>query len=954
MFTAVPQKNQATARLYFTEHLSRNDYYSQGEVAPGQWIGAGSQRLGMKEGATVSQDAFTALCDNIHPTTGKLITQRRHVDRRVFFDFTCSAPKSVSILAVMLDDQRIIEAHQAAARFAIKELEQFAGGRIRQGGSSEDRTTGNLVGAEFTHTSSRALDPQLHTHFTLFNATFDPHEQRWKALQTSAMFRAIGFATEVYRNDLAHRLHGLGYETVKTADAFEIKGVSPTLCQRFSKRAQQRDAAVKAVEQKLGRKLSHNEVAHAVHQTRARKVSGISTAEVRRYQLDQLSPAELRSLQALRRSADGERRGFTTQVEEDAALRLAADHLFERHSVVTQEQLLQHALIEGRGQLDLATLKQVMAGEAEFVRVERELSLRSILAAELALVRTVDSGKDSLAAIYPGFVSSPQLGPDQRDALQHLLCSPDRFTGLRGLAGTGKSTTLRELDRACRLAGCEPLFCAPTGSAAEVLRKDDLPAITLQHLLVDPEQQSRIANGVVVLDEAGAVGLADLQRLFDLAAEHNARVILSGDTGQHAPVAQGDALRLLEAHSRYSFAELSRIRRQQHDDYRQAVELAARQQPEEAFAWLDALGAISEHPSGDSSSTLQHEAAAAYAESVRDGRSALLVAPTWNEIEALTDHVREQLKARGLITGGEVTRRVHDSLSWTEAQRRNLANYQPGHVLVFHQRSGSFAKHEAVTVIETGRTLRVRRADGSIATMRPGGRTARSAFDVCEQRTLAIAPGERLLLQGNDKRHGLINGQLVEVRSIEGERITLADGRILPADYRQFTHGYAVTSHAAQGKTVEDVFLVASSRSLAAINRQQFYVSISRGRQRCRIFTDDRELLRDRLRKSAERTAALELSPLADALKREGFNPKTATKQPAAKKEVSPLAARIPHASRTLRPLHPLRYGHAFVRALQTQIALIVARFTEHLSRARQTATHQRTGSPRQHHSLTP
>ncbi len=960
MFTAVPQKNQATARLYFSEHLSRNDYYSQGEVAPGQWIGKGSQRLGMKEGGAVSQEAFTALCDNTDPTTGKLITQRRHTDRRVFFDFTCSAPKSVSILAVTLDDQRIVEAHQAAARFAIKELEQFAGARIRQGGSSEDRTTGNLVGAEFTHTSSRALDPQLHTHFTLFNATFDPTEQRWKALQTSAMFRAIGFATEVYRNDLARRLHALGYETVRTSDAFEVKGVAPTLCQRFSKRAQQRDAAVKAVEQKLGRKLSHNEVAHAVHQTRARKVSGISTAEVRRHQLDQLSPSELRSLQALRRSADGERRGFTTPVEEDAALRLASDHLFERHSVVTQEQLLQHALIEGRGQVDLATLKQVMAGETEFVRVERELSLRSILAAELALVRTVDSGKDSLAAIHPGFVPSPQLGPDQRDALQHLLCSPDRFTGMRGLAGTGKSTTLRELDRACRQAGSEPLFCAPTGSAAEVLSKDGLPAITLQRLLVDPEQQSRMAHGVVVLDEAGAVGLADMQRLFDLAAEHNARVILSGDTGQHAPVAQGDALRLLEAHSRYSFAELSRIRRQQNDDYRQAVELAARQQPEEAFARLDALGAISEAADGH----LQREAAAAYAASVRDGRSALLVAPTWNEIDALTDHVRQQLKAAGIIKvgdsadgadGGEITRSVHDSLSWTEAQKRNAANFQPGHVLVFHQRSGSFAKHEAVTVVEArGRMLRVQRADGSIATMRPRGgnrttRSVRSVFDVCEQRELAIAPGERLLLQANDARHGLINGQLVEVRSIDRDTITLADGRILPADYRQFTHGYAVTSHAAQGKTVEDVFLVASSRSLAAINRQQFYVSISRGRQRCRIFTDDRELLRDRLRKSAKRTAALELSPLVDALKKEGFNVKT----PARRSPATTDLPRILHAARTLRPLRPLRYGHVFVRALQAQLAFIVARFTEHFSRTHQTTT-QRTEPPRHHQQVTP
>jgi conjugative relaxase-like TrwC/TraI family protein len=948
MFSARPQKDQANARLYFDEHLSLNDYYSLEQTAFGQWIGTGSQRLGMKEGGIVGREDFVALCDNTDPATGKLLTQRRHTERRILFDFTCSAPKSISIMAVTLNDQRIVEAHQAAARIGLKELEQFAAARVRKGGSQEDRTTGELVGAEFTHTVSRALDPQLHTHFTLFNCTFDPSEQRWKALQTAQMFAAIHYATEVYRNELARRLHDLGYETVRTAEAFEIKGVSPALCERFSKRARQRDEAIARMERKLGRTLSHNEVSHLVHQTRPSKRK-TDQKQVIDAQLDQLSRAELATLKALHRSADASPKGFTTRVDEDTALGMAADHVFERQSVVTREQLLEHALIEGRGQIDLPKLKRTLDGRAEFVRVERQLSLRSILEAELALVHTVNAGKDSLAPIHPSFAPSPQLGPDQRDALQHLLRSPDRFTGMRGLAGTGKSTTLGELARACRDAGCEPLFCAPTGSAAEVLRKDGLPAITLQRLLVDPELQRDIANGVIVLDEAGAVGLADMQRLFLLATEHNARVILSGDTGQHGPVAQGDALRLLEGHSRYSFAELSRIRRQQHDDYRHAVELAARQQPEEALAKLDALGAIAEAGDGD----LQRKAAVAYVESVHDGRSALLVAPTWNEIDALTDHVRDRLKARRIIGRGEVTRRVHDSLSWTEAQKHNVASYQPGQVLVFHQRSGSFAKHEAVTVVEIrGRTLRVQREDGSIVTMRPGGgRTAqRTAFDVCEQRELAVAPGDKLLLQAN--RHDLINGQLVEVRSIDGDAITLSDGRILPRDYRQFTHGYAVTSHASQGKTVDDVFLVASSRSLGAINRQQFYVSISRGRHRCRIFTDDKDLLRDRLKKSAHRTAALELAqltPLAEAMKREGFNIKAPPQRPT--REPAP-ASRPKRASRTVRPLRPLRHGHQFARTLQTQIAQLAERFLAWISQAPQIATKERIQPPRQH--LTP
>ena len=343
MFTGIAQKNKAVATVYFDEHLSHNDYYTQGEVEVGRWIGEGAQRLALMEGQAVEREAFMDLCDNLNPLTTTRLTQRLNSNgnRRVFFDFTCSAPKSISIMAVTMGDARIVEAHQLAARFALKELERFAAARIRTNGSQQDRETGNIVAGEFLHDSSRALDPQLHTHFTIFNATFDPAEQRWKALQTDQMFAATHYATEVYRNDLAARLHALGYETVRTSgrsrDSFEIKGVSPEVCRRFSKRAEERDAMVAQMERELGRKLSNNEISHAVHQTRSRKLKGITTAEVRRRQLAQLSRPEIAALQAVRRAADGSPRPFAQRAGEEESLDHATRHVFERRSVVSKE-----------------------------------------------------------------------------------------------------------------------------------------------------------------------------------------------------------------------------------------------------------------------------------------------------------------------------------------------------------------------------------------------------------------------------------------------------------------------------------------------------------------------------------------------------------------------------------------------------------------------------------------
>ena len=353
MFTAKPQKNRQAATQYFDEHLSQNDYYTQGETQAGYWIGAGAEHLGLKNDTGVSRDAFLKLCDNQSPETGHQLTQLQLTGRRIFFDFTCSAPKSVSIMAVTMDDRRILDAHREAANLALKELEAFAGARVRKDGAMSDRITANLVGAAFEHTSSRALDPQLHTHFTLFNATYDQTEKQWKALQSSGMFEAIRYGTAVYRNELADKLHGLGYNTRQTAHGFEIAGVDQKIIQRFSKRAQQRDEVVAKEEQRLGRKLSKDEVSHVVHQSRPRKQKDISAEEVREKQLGELGFFEKRGLKRLVTEANGVRKDFSERVHLGQATDYALDHAFARQSVVPEHQLLQAALVKGCGQIPL-------------------------------------------------------------------------------------------------------------------------------------------------------------------------------------------------------------------------------------------------------------------------------------------------------------------------------------------------------------------------------------------------------------------------------------------------------------------------------------------------------------------------------------------------------------------------------------------------------------------------
>ncbi len=452
--------------------------------ANGWALREGAERLGLT-GEMSRRDQFHALCENQSPATGERLTPRSQKEgqRRVFYDFTCSAPKSVSVLAVTLDDQRLIEAHEAAAKLAFRELETFAATRIRkQGVENRDRVTGNLVAAVFVHDSSRALDPQLHTHFTVFNGTFDEQEKCWKALQARGMYDAIRYGTAVYRNDLAKRVQQIGYGIAPAKHGFEIEGVNSEVLKRFSKRAQQRDAVVKEMEAKLGRKLSNDEISHAVHQSRAKKIKGVSTAEVRERQLSQLSADERQSLQTLRASARSSRL-LRIALAENQALNHAIEHVFERKSVVPEHELLDVALSHRLGAVDLNHLKGAVEQSKDLVKTERGLSTQQILATELNLIQTVNAACDSVAPLHPGYRPADWLGEDQRRAIYHVLRTSDRITGLRGLAGSGKTTALRELLAAFKEARIEPLFCAPTAAATEVLRKEGFEAKTLQSLL---------------------------------------------------------------------------------------------------------------------------------------------------------------------------------------------------------------------------------------------------------------------------------------------------------------------------------------------------------------------------------------------------------------------------------------------------------------------------------------
>jgi conjugative relaxase-like TrwC/TraI family protein len=782
---------------------------------------------------------------------------------RSLYDLTFSAPKSISIQALVGSDERLVAAHNKAVQETLAEAESHAATRVRLSGANEDRTTANWIVATYRHDTSRELDPQLHTHAVAANLTYDGFEGRWKALQASGLYERRAYLTEVYRNALAREVRSLGYEIEQRRDSkgrdhgFEICGVSNQLLEKYSVRSAQRDAAIERFTAEHGRKPTDNEVAVLVRETRADKLAEIATEKVREQQQARLAPNEKQTLHHLH--ADSQERTPRILHEPSRAaesLQYAKEHLFERNSVVRDHELMTEALRHGRGQIDPGQLHGALKleqSQGSLIRAGDNLATRESLEREQRMITVVDRGIGRFERLggERDFHPSERLREEQQRAVHQVLDSKDFAINLRGAAGTGKTATLHEIERGLHDAGREIVAVAPTRSAVEELRKvgfDD--AMTISRLLERTAEQPSLLGKVLVVDEAGMVSGKQMEGLFKLADREGARIVFSGDTRQIQSVEASDALRILERESQMKSVSLTGVQRQIQAEYRDAIQ-TLRHAPEQGFQKLEQLGAIREVPYLERPQAV----ASAYRELTTDpSRKVLVVTGTHEEIARITHAIREGMKVSGELGAGTVFER-HTPLQWTEAQKKDLSNYQQGQVLLFHRSSHAIARNEALVVDRSdGSYVIARDLNGVERMVTP---TQARSFSVQERSPIEISPGDRLLLTGNRREVDFraTNGELVKVRAVDGGRIQLEDGRTLPANYREFDHGYAITAHRSQGKTVDAVVL-----SGDMMRQEQFYVAASRGRDGIAVITSDVDQLRESLGISTARPSATELA----------------------------------------------------------------------------------------------
>jgi len=857
----IASKNAQAAKEYHQQSLKREDYYSEGQEIAGNWQGIGAEKLGLA--GPIQTEAYNALCDNLKPGTNEQLTQRNKSNRTVGYDFNFHCPKSVSVVYEFTQDERILNAFTLSVNETMREIESEIKTRVRQNGANENRTTGNMIWAEYIHFTARPVngvpDPHLHAHCYVFNTTWDDVEKKWKAGQFRDLKADAPYFEAAFHARFAKQLNDLGYGIERTraraGKGWEIAGVPQRVLDEFSKRSEQ-------VEQK----------AKELGLTSAKQKDGLAAMTRERKQKDLQKP-ELRQLWGERVSND-ERAAIqnvhnlvveSPKISEMKAMDFAMQHCYERASIVTQKELLREAFRHGLGDVDVERVKRQLLRD-EFIGQNMDgkqwLTTKDVLAEERRLVAFVQDGRGTFSPFNATQYQfqNEKLSDEQRNAVLHVLRSTDRVTAIRGGAGTGKTTMMREAVAAIESTGHKVFTFAPSAEASRgVLRSDAgfANAETVEALLQNGKLQDQVRGQVIWIDEAGLLGVGTLARVAELAERQNCRIILSGDTAQHRAVERGDALRLLERHAALQAAELTQIRRQKMDAHRAVVADLQKGDLENAFNRLNKLGMLREMDAGK-----RHEALATdYVAAVKQGKSALVISPTHAEGERVTQEIRSKLKATNKLGPDEREFVQLKNLQWTAAQRADSRNYQSGMVIQFHQNVVGFRRGEQVTVTaRDGSGILVARQDGK-AVLLPLDMAAR--FQVYESRKIALAAGDRVRITQNGfakDRQRLNNGDLKEVAGFtkQGD-IKLSNGWVIAKDFGNLAHGYCLTSYSSQSKGMDCVFVAESSESFRAADREQFYVSASRFKESLTVYTDDKHELLAAVRKSSQRPAALDL-----------------------------------------------------------------------------------------------
>jgi conjugative relaxase-like TrwC/TraI family protein len=872
---------------------AEQNYWKQGDTIQGEWHGRLADDFGLA-GAVGAED-FARLSAGQHPETGKQLVLHRAVheyrnaegnvvspvEHRAGWDATFSAPKSISLTALVGGDDRVREAHREAVNVALNELERYTQARI--GGNHPAETTGRFAAAKFEHDTARPVDgyaaPQLHTHVVVFNMT-ERENGKMRALQPHSLFESQQFATAVYQSQLTYKLRSLGYEIeAGKSGAPDIKGYTQEYLDASSPRRQQ-------IEEALSRSgFSGPEAAQiAAHNTRDKKVilspdqimaAHRQIAEEFGNQADRVvAEARERRLEPAQEQPQERRK----KVRE--AVTFARDKGFEREAVMDERALYVDALRRGMGETTYPEVRanfesRVTSGEFKEIvddgrKAGRRFTTTATIKAENEVVQKVQDGQSrapqimSIESAVPLSESRPHFNAAQKRVVEEVLTSRDIVQGLQGRAGSGKTSVLSLIREGAEQNGYVVEGFAPTSRAAKQLRDAGIKADTLHCFLASGTPQTAgdpASKHLYMLDESSLASTQQVRDFFYKIAPQD-RVLLIGDTRQHQGVDAGKPFEQLQEAGMRT-AHLDQIMRQKDPELLKAIERLSNNETAIGVQMLEQQGRITEIVEPE-------ERVAAIAKSYAERpESTLIVSPDNASRRTINQAVRQELQALGVVDKTDHSMRVLTPRNDMTGADREWANrYQVGDVLHYTRGSKehgidprSYA--QVVAINPKDNLLTVHKRDGQRVTYDPSRLRGIAAYHEIEQ---DFAVGDKIQFTAPQRELQIANRDLGIIQHIGDDgkisiRIDGGNDRIVRFDVEQtrhFDHGYAVTSHSSQGLTSERVLVNMDTEVHPELVNSRFaYVSVSRASHDAQIFTNDASTLADRLSRDISKASAI-------------------------------------------------------------------------------------------------
>ena len=864
------------ARTYHAREFasSEQSYWSRDQQGHSEWQGRLAGEWGLA--GAVGAEHFARLSEGQHPQTeaqlvrhqtaktydGKFGREVTSVEHRAGWDATFSAPKSVSLTALVGGDDRVRVAHRESVRAALSELERYTQARI--GNIRAPETTGKFAATTFEHDTARPVEgyaaPQLHTHAVIFNVTERENGQT-RALQPQELFASQSYATNAYRSELAVRLKELGY-TIERGEFGqpEIKGYTKEYLEANSLRREQVKDHLRASG------LDGPAAAQiAAHRTRDSKQL-LSPEEVLRQHREL---AAQHGHQADRVVAEARQQGQQHAHSPDKAAQVsvtyARDHLFERSAVESERSIMTAALGRSMGEANLSQVRQefnrrVQTGEFRAVEhgpkhAGQQYTTAAMLRMERETIGQMQEGNRrgySDPMLVEGRVRietedrHPELNAGQRQAVDEIFLSREKIVGLDGIAGAGKTTTLAVVREGAEQAGYKVEGFAPTSGAAKKLGEAGIETKTLQAHLARGQRADTGEHRLYVMDESS---LASTKQMHEFVSRlhPNDRVLLVGDTRQHESVEAGRIFAQLQD-AGMKTVKLEEIVRQRDPELKQTVEQLARGQVGEAIAGLERQGRIHEVPGHED------RIAAIAKEYAKSPDNTLVVSPDNRSRAEINQAIHAELQAKGVVGREEHRAQVLvPRQDLTGADRIWAARYNPGDVLRYSRSSqetgigkGEYARVKSVDA--PNNRLTVERKSGEEVSYDP---RRQQGVSVYREQERAFSVGDRVQLTAPLPDLKLANRELGTVEGIgQDGRMSLKmdGGREVELDSVKnphLDHGYAVTSHSSQGQTADRVLIHADTELGAKdlLNNRMAYVAVSRGAYDAQIFTNDREKL---------------------------------------------------------------------------------------------------------------